>query len=125
MATREIFSFVHKFQQLQSAGYSAHLDIEAHAEKVWVGLRLQLEQEPCPPFQPAYQQRQFSTSRHRRRERRAAAQAANNHAEEASETETSTNDVVVNTSEMEINENVEENENRSIESKEKKLKKLQ
>ena len=118
MTTREIFSFVHKFQQLRSAGYSAHLDIDAHVGKAWVGLRLQLEHDPCPSYQPAYQQKQFSTSRYRRRERRAAARAANNHAEEASETETSTNNEIANTPEIGINEIAEENENQSIKSKE-------
>ena len=114
MATREIFSFVQKFQELRCAGYSAHLDIDAHAGKAWVGLRLQLDHVPWHPHQHAYHKKPFSASRNRRRERRAAAQAAKENAEEASET---TNDVEVNTSVMVINKNVE-NENLANENKE-------
>ena len=104
MATQEIYSFVQKFQQLRSFGYSAHLDIDTHAGNAWVGLCLKLDHVPHTSHQHAYHQKTFSASRIRRRERRAAAHAVNKHAEEASET---TNDVEVNTSEKFIIENAE------------------
>ena len=42
MASREIDSFVRKFQQLWSAGFSAHLDLDSDAGEAWVGLRVKL-----------------------------------------------------------------------------------
>ena len=80
MSAKEIDSFVKKFYQLWGAGYSAHLDLESHSGKAWVGLRVQLGHVPPghlhhplhPPYpQPNYR-KQDSPSRQRRRERRAA-----------------------------------------------------
>ena len=42
MSVYELDSFVKKFYQLWSAGYSAHLDLESHSGKAWVGMRVQL-----------------------------------------------------------------------------------
>ena len=117
MATKEIYSFVQKFQELRSAGYCAHLDLDTHAGKAWVGLRLHLDDVPCHPHQQAYYQKPFSASRHRRREQRAAARAANINAEKASETATNICEEMTNTSDKVINECVE-NENQVNENKE-------
>ena len=70
MLVCELDTFVQKFNQLWRAGHSAHLDIDTHAGKAWIGLRLQLgqapgsahEQFPSPPAPnyrgPAYRRRQ-------------------------------------------------------------------
>ena len=42
MVAREFDSFIQKFHQLWSAGFSAHLDLDTHAGVAWVGLRVQL-----------------------------------------------------------------------------------
>ena len=84
MYVTELDSFVYKFHQLWKAGITAHLDVDSHAGKAWVGLRVQLGHVPGPAHQhqvhpsfpkishhihrgPAYQRRQ---------ERRKAAAAA-------------------------------------------------
>ena len=80
MLVTELETFVQKFHQLWSAGHSAHLDLETHNGRAWVGLRVQLghapgilHQQPHPqPFQKAYKKKD-SPSRQRRRTRRAAA----------------------------------------------------
>ena len=46
MFVTELDSFVSKFQQLWSAGYSAHLDLDSHAGEAWVGLRVWLGHAP-------------------------------------------------------------------------------
>ena len=59
-------NFVKKFHQLWKAGVTAHLDLDAHAGRAWVGLRVQLGEVPAgqvhrPPHRhrgPAYQRRQ-------------------------------------------------------------------
>ena len=71
MAPSELDNFVLKFRQLWSDGYTAHLDIDTHAGKAWVGLRVQLES-------PKASQSHRSNARQRRRARRAAARAAEN-----------------------------------------------
>ena len=40
MFVSELETFVKKFHQLWSAGHSAHLDIDSHAGRAWVGLRV-------------------------------------------------------------------------------------
>ena len=85
-------SFVYKFNQLWSAGHSAHLDLDTHAGRAWVGLRVQLgHHAPLPPFHlphnfPQYSHKKDSPSRQRRRAKRAAA-ARQANADEASEIE--------------------------------------
>ena len=73
MASREIDSFVRKFQQLWSAGFSAHLDLDSDAGEAWVGLRVKLghgrEQRDLPTF---FHSKFDSPSRQRRRHKRAA-----------------------------------------------------
>ena len=78
MCVTELDSFVKKFHQLWKAGFTVHLDCDAHAGKAWVGIRAQLGHAPGPARQqvhhpphrgPAYQRRQ-------ERRRQAAAQAA-------------------------------------------------
>ena len=79
MSVTELDTFIQKFYQLWNAGQTAHLDVDTHAGKAWVGLRVQLGQvpgplhhHPHPPFiQP--QKKSVSPSRQRRRARRAAA----------------------------------------------------
>ena len=81
MYVTELDSFIRKFHQLWRAGFTAHLDIDAHAGQAWVGIRAQLGPAPGPAHQevhhhhfrsprrgPAYQRRQGR--------RRQAAQAA-------------------------------------------------
>ena len=87
MSITEIENFVKKFYQLWNAGHTAHLDVDTHAGKAWVGLRVQLGHAPGPlhhlphpPIFPAHK-KTVSPSRQRRSARRAAARLAN--AEEA------------------------------------------
>ena len=100
--------------------HSAHLDIDAHVRKAWVvgGSSSSAWPWALSSISLCLSTKQFSTSRYCRHEECAADQAANNHAKEASETETSTKNEMVNTPEMVINEIVVENENWSIKSKE-------
>ena len=89
MFATELDSFVYKFNQLWSAGHSAHLDLDTHAGRAWVGLRVQLgHHAPLPPYHlphnfPQYSHKKDSPSRKRRRAKRAAA-AQKENAEEAS-----------------------------------------
>ena len=83
MFVTELETFVQKFHQLWSAGQSAHLDLEAHAGRAWVGLRVQLGHVPGPLHHqlhpqpnPKVQKKKDSPSRQRRRARRAAARQA-------------------------------------------------
>ena len=46
MSIREIDNFVKKFYQLWNAGHTAHLDVDTHAGKAWVGLQVQLGHAP-------------------------------------------------------------------------------
>ena len=69
MVPSEVESFVRKFQQLWKDGFTAHLDLDTHAGKAWVGLRVQLENSFSKPV---------GNARQRRRDRRAAARAAEN-----------------------------------------------
>ena len=103
MYVTELDSFIKKFCQLWKAGLTAHLDLDAHAGKAWVGIRAQLGDTPLPVHQhvhhpfppqpprrgPAYQRRQA-----RRRQAAQAAAAADQathveaeHAEKADNTE--------------------------------------
>ena len=77
MFVTELTTFVQKFQQLWSAGITAHLDLDTHAGQAWVGLRAQLRPVPgrlhhLHPFPQAFK-KQDSPSRQRRRARREAA----------------------------------------------------
>ena len=40
MSSSEIQSFINKFHQLRRAGLTAHLDLDTHAGKAWMGLRI-------------------------------------------------------------------------------------
>ena len=77
MSVTELDTFIQKFYQLWNSGQTAHLDVDTHAGKAWVGLRVQLGHVPGPlhhhpPFiQP--RKKSESPSRQRRRARRAAA----------------------------------------------------
>ena len=79
----ELDSFVYKFHQLWKAGLTVHLDVDAHAGKAWVGLRVQLGHVPGPAHHQVYPSHS-KTSHHprrgpayqRRQERRQAARAA-------------------------------------------------
>ena len=93
MSVKELDSFVKKFYQLWSAGYSAHLDLESHSGKAWVGLRVQLGHAPPghlqhplhPPYPQPHYRKPDSPSRQRRRDKRAAARKSD--AEESSKKE--------------------------------------
>jgi hypothetical protein len=96
-------SVIKKFHQLWKAGFTVHLDLDAHAGKAWVGIRAQL----CHPLGPEHQQihhpfsspsSQRGTVYQQRQERRrqaaeaaaAAKQAAQveaEHADKAADTE--------------------------------------
>ena len=82
MYVTELDSFVKKFHQLWKAGFTVHLDLDAHAGKAWVGIRAQLGEAPGPVHQQVHhpsssRHPQRSPSYQRRQERRRqAAQAA-------------------------------------------------
>jgi hypothetical protein len=93
MFVTELETFVQKFHQLWSTGKSAHIDLDTHAGRAWVGLRVQLGHVPGPlhhqlrhPPYPKVHKKKDSPSRQRRRARRAAAQKVN--AEEVVDKET-------------------------------------
>ena len=44
MDMTQLQSFIFKFHQLWAAGETAHLDLDTHAGKAWVGLRVKLGQ---------------------------------------------------------------------------------
>ena len=93
-----------KFQQLWSAGITAHLDLDTHAGQAWVGLRAQLGPAPghlhhhLHPFPQAFK-KQDSPSCQRRRARGEAARKT-----KAEEVQTT----YENTEEANVNDNVEE-----------------
>ena len=98
MFVTELETFVQKFHQLWRAGHSAHLDLDTHAGRAWVGLRVQLGPAPGvlhhqlrPQHFPKQMKKKDSPSRQRRRTRRAAARQEN--AEEAVEKETEAENV--------------------------------
>jgi hypothetical protein len=92
MSVTELDTFIQKFYQLWNAGHTAHLDVDTHAGKAWVGLRVQLGHAPGPlhhqphPLFVQPQKKTFSPSRERHRARRAAARL---NAEEAVDQEPS------------------------------------
>ena len=94
MLVTELETFVQKFHQLWSAGHSAHLDLETHARRAWVGLRVQLRHTPGVLHQPHPQpfpnvhKKKDSPSRQRRHTRRAAARQASAEKVVNEETET-------------------------------------
>jgi hypothetical protein len=80
MDITEVDSFIQKFKQLWKSGYSAHLDLDTHSGKAWVGLRVRLGHVPGPFHHQVQQPRtrtRDSPSRQRRRARRAAARKEN------------------------------------------------
>jgi hypothetical protein len=80
MYVTELDSFVQKFQQLWKAGVTAHLDVDCHAGKAWVGLRVQLGHVPGPVqhqvHRPSHQRPHRGPAYQRRQERRQASKAA-------------------------------------------------
>ena len=67
---QELQNFVNKFHQLWQAGFTTHLDVDAHAGQAWIHLHLMLESGPIqrPKHRiPSYLKRQ---------ERRKAARSA-------------------------------------------------
>ena len=78
MIVTELDSFVQKFYQLWNAAVTAHLDVDTHAGRAWVGLRVQLGQVPAGPVHhPVHRSphRQRGPAYQRRQEMRKAAQA--------------------------------------------------
>ena len=70
MSSSEIQSFIDKFHQLRRAGLTAHLDLDTHAGKAWMGLRMVIS-----PGQKLQKSRNPSYFRRQER-RKAAAKAA-------------------------------------------------
>ena len=70
MSNAELQNFLNKFQQLRQAGFTAHLDVDAHAGQAWVRLHLMLESGPIQ--RPKHR----SPSYLKRQERRKAARFA-------------------------------------------------
>ena len=48
MYVTELDSFFKKFHHLWKAGFTVHLDLDAHAGKAWVGICAQLGHAPGP-----------------------------------------------------------------------------
>ena len=69
MSSSEIQSFINKFHQLRRAGLTAHLNLDTHAGKAWMGLRIVIN-----PDQKLQKSR--NPSYYRRQERRKAAAKA-------------------------------------------------
>ena len=82
MDDSELDKFILKFKLLWGSGHNAHLDLERHAGQAWVGIRVQLGQDPELQTPKTCKN---SPSRQRRRARRAAAKCAkdDHQAEEA------------------------------------------
>jgi hypothetical protein len=78
MHVTELDSFLQKFQQLWKAGVTAHLDIDSHAGKAWVGLRVQLGHVPGPVQHQVHRPTHLRPHAYQRRQerRQAAAQIA-------------------------------------------------
>ena len=115
MIVTELDSFIKKFHQLWSAGVSAHLDLDTHAGRAWVGLRVQLGHAPGllqhnlhPPFTKPFQKGD-SPSRLRRRVRREAARKAK--AEEATNKENADQKVTEDAKKVDSNEENTSHEN--------------
>ena len=95
MKMSELQNFVNKFQQLRQAGFTAHLDVDAHAGQAWVCLHLMLESGPIQ--RPKHR----SPSYLKRQERRKAARLAAGNSKSYSD--------VVKASEARITEEVSKN----------------
>ena len=70
MHDTELFTFIQKFNQLWNDGLDAHLDLESHNGKAWVGLRVQLGHLPGPllhQLHPHHQQNKLNESPSRQR----------------------------------------------------------
>ena len=80
MNSTELNSFLSKFHQLKQAGQTAHLDLDTHAGKAWVGLRVMLPEIPVQ----VPKTRRRSPAYFRRLERRRVARAAADIEEEKS-----------------------------------------
>ena len=80
MYVTELDSFYKKFHQLWKAGFTAHLDIDAHAGKAWVGICVQLGDAPGPVHRQVHHSHQSSRRglayQRRQERRRQAAQSA-------------------------------------------------
>ena len=76
MYVTELDRFIKKFQQLWKAGLTAHLDLDTHAGKAWVGIRAQLGDAPGPAHQQVQPHRSPSYLRRQERRRQAAQAAA-------------------------------------------------
>ena len=63
MHVNELNSFVHKFNQLWKACFTAHLDLDSHAGNAWVGIRVQLG--PAPPGPHHHPHQHVPPSRYR------------------------------------------------------------
>lgn len=74
MFDEELNSFLLKFHQLRRAGLTAHLDLDTHAGKSWIGLRVILGSDQNQDI-PKVKRR--SPSYFRRQERRKAERATN------------------------------------------------
>ena len=75
MDMAQIQSFIFKFHQLWAAGETAHLDLDTHAGRAWVGLRVQLG-NPLHQQQHPSRRQHRSPAYYRRQERRQAAKFA-------------------------------------------------
>ena len=84
MYATELHSFIQKFNNLWNAGFTAHLDIDSHDGFAWIGLHLQLGQQPAlhpehhqvGPRNPQKSRNKNNPSRQRRRATRKAERAA-------------------------------------------------
>ena len=92
MFDKELSSFLTKFHTLRRAGFTAHLDIDTHAGKSWVGLRVMLGPDQ-PQNVPNVKSK--SPSYFTRQERRKAARTAEQPilSGDVAEKASSTNDV--------------------------------
>ena len=114
MSVTELDSFVYKFHKLWKAGLTAHLDIDAHAGKAWVGLRVQLGHVPGPaPHQvyPSFPKTSHHLCRgpahQRRQERRQAARTAQEHSPPTAEfSDDKSSDVLLGDEASDANETV-------------------
>ena len=140
MFVKELDSFLKKFHQLWIAGHSAHLDLESHSGRAWVGLRVQLGHappghlhhplRPPQPQEPYRYRKPDSPSCERRRERRAAAHK--NEAEEASKKEnaevadpTVIAETAVHEENSEIMDSTDQNDETPVEEAEKATKDME
>ena len=87
----ELDNFVKKFYQLWNAGQTAHLDVDTHAGKAWVGLRVQLSGPVHHQHHPSHPKQRSPAYRRRQERRQAARNAAEKHSEVVNGAEEATN----------------------------------